>query len=308
MISRTFRAGSETPTASRPPRRAPAGASSWPRALPWLAPSLLGLTAFTLIPIIMLVWLAGTRWSLIGTADWVGFSNVVRVATDERWWHAVGVTAALTGLTVPVEIAIGIIVGYALSTRATAGGLGGTRTALLLPWMSAPLTVGVMMRWIFAPADGALSRTSGARLDWLDTPLPALIVIVAVVIWQSAGFAALIYAISFADVPPELKDAAALDGAGELRTLIHISLPHARGMTVFLIFTGIVSTFGLYDVVIPLTAGGPLGATETIGMRIVSTAWEAFDFGAAAVMSLFALVIELILLGAVLLALSRRSR
>ncbi|MFC7789935.1 carbohydrate ABC transporter permease [Microbacterium sp. MAHUQ-60] len=290
-----------------PARRRPAAPSSWVRALPWLAPSLLGLIAFTLVPLLMLVWLSGTRWSLVGTAEWIGFSNVVRVATDERWWHAVGVTAALTALTVPMEIVIGIIVGYALSTKATTGGGGVTRAALLLPWMSAPLTAGVMMRWIFAPADGALSRISGARLDWLDSPLPALLVVMAVVIWQSAGFAALIYAISFADVPQELKDAAALDGCGELRTLIHVSLPSVRAMTVFLVLTGIVSTFGLYDVVIPLTAGGPLGATETVGMRIVSTAWEAFDFGAAAVMSLFALVIELVLIGAVLLVLCRRS-
>lgn len=303
MSSRTSPAGSETPARSRP-RRAPT-ATSWLRALPWLAPTLSGLAFFTLIPLLLLAWLATTRWSLIGPPEAVGAANVEHVLSDARWWHALGVTVALTALTVPVQLAFGIVVGYALSVRTAARAGGLARALLLLPWMSAPLTVGVMMRWIFAPSDGAIARLSGSRLGWLDEPVPALLVVVAVVIWQNAGFAALIYATSFAAVPRSVRDAAALDGAGELRTLIHIGVPAAWRMTVFLALTGIVSAFGLYDVIVPLTAGGPLSATETVGMRIVSTAWELFDFGSAAVMSLVVLVVELLLLATVLRVLLR---
>lgn len=277
-------------------------------ALPWLAPSLIGLGLFVLAPAAALLWLSGTRWDLVGTAEWVGLSNLAHVTVDGRWWHAVSVSLAIAALTIPLQIAIGMVVGYALSWDLPTSRAGVVRALLLIPWMSAPFTVGVIMRWIFAPGDGALTRLADARVGWLDEPLGALLVVASIVIWQGAGFAALVYAVSFGGVPREIREAATLDGASGLRILTRIWIPAARRTTAFLIVTGVVGSFGLYDVVVPLTAGGPLGATETVSMRIVSTAWGASDFGLAAAMSILALVVELAVLAIIVIPLRRWSR
>ncbi|MDT0183940.1 sugar ABC transporter permease [Microbacterium sp. ARD31] len=260
-----------------------------------LAPSAVGILLFFTLPLICLAWLATQRWDLIAAPQWVGVDNFQSVITDPAFLHSLGVTAQLAVLIVPAEILIGI--GLALML-ATGGSLRRVvRGIILLPWLVAPLVVGVIWRWIFSPSDGLLSVLTGHRVEWLVDPALAPIVVACVIVWSEAGYVALFFVAGLLTVPPALIDAARIDGAGPLRTLWSIQLPLIRPVLVFVSVTGVVRVAAIYDQVFALTGGGPAASTTTVSLWLYTTAFEAFDIGRAAAGSL----VLLLLLGLVVL-------
>jgi multiple sugar transport system permease protein len=255
----------------------------------------LGVAAFFLLPAIAVTFLAFTDWNLLGTPAWAGLSNLLAVATSDSTIRAIAVTIAIGATSVVVEITWGLALAKALvASRRT----GFARAILLIPWMAAPITVGVIARWVLAPSDGLLAGLLGHRIDLLVDPLGAPLAVAAVVAWQATGFAALVYAAALQAIPSELRAAAALDGAGGWGVLRGVEWPLLRPITFFLLVTATIRSFALYDLIVPLTGGGPDGATLTASALIVREAWESFDVGRAAALACVVTVVELVVVAA----------
>lgn len=265
------------------------------RDLAWLAPSLAGVLAFFVLPAIAVVWMATQDWDLLALPRWAGLGNLAAALADPRLPQAVAVTAGIGALALGVQIAVGFALGQALAARPGGRALG---AALLLPWATAPFAVGALARWIVAPSDGVLAGMLGHRVDLVADPVGAPLVVAVTVVWQGTGFAAVLYAGALRAVPPELRLAASLDGAGRWRIARAIDWPLTAPTTFFLTVTGTVTAFGLYDVVVPLTGGGPGRATETVTGLIVATAWGSADFGRAAAFALILTALQACAVGA----------
>ncbi|MEW1963709.1 sugar ABC transporter permease [Microbacterium sp. NPDC077644] len=252
-------------------------------------PSLVGVTLFLVFPLGVVIWLATQEWGLIGQPRFVGFDKIIQVLGDPAFLNSLLVTLGLAAIVVPVQTALGLLLAALLEPRLRRSAV--FRTILLLPWVAAPLALGVVWRWIFAPTGGLISTLVGYRVELLVDPVAAPFIVAALLIWSNTGFVALFYAVGISMIPRELVDAARLDGAGSFAILRRIVVPLLGPTTLFVIVTSTATVFATFDQVYSLTGGGPGDSTDVLAMHIFTAAFETFDLGAAAVMALVMLIL-----------------
>jgi multiple sugar transport system permease protein len=254
-----------------------------------LAPSLFGVIAFLLLPILVVVWLSLYRWDLLGPLRYVGLANWRSVLDDAGFANSLVVTAIFVAIVVPAQTVLGLLAATMLARR-----LPGTklfRTLYVLPWICAPLAIAVLWRWILAPTDGAVNTVLGQRIEWLTDPGLALPVVSAVVVWTNVGYVSLSFLAGLLAIPEDIHNAARTDGASAWQRFWRITLPMLRPTMFFVLVTGIVSTAQVFDIVYALTGGGPGGGTDLVAHRIYAEAFDAAAIGRASVMAVVLFVI-----------------
>src|SRR5699024_890083 len=131
------------------------------------------------------------------------------------------------------------------------------RIIYVIPWICAPLVIGIVWRWILAPSDGLLNSLTGHRVEWLTTGGLALPSVAAVVVWTNVGYITLFFMAGLLNIPDHVVDAARLDGAGAPTIFWRVKLPLLRPTMFFVLVTSVISVFQLFDQVYALTGGGP---------------------------------------------------
>ncbi|MFJ4658800.1 carbohydrate ABC transporter permease [Nocardia sp. NPDC088792] len=248
-----------------------------------LLPSFLGIGCFLLAPVAVVLWLSVHSWNLLGPIEFTGLANWRSVLSDRQFGHSLLVTLALTALVVPAQTVLGFAIAALLARRGRGGAV--LRVVYALPWMCAPVAVGVVWQWIFAPSGGAISALLGRPVEWLSSPTLALPCVAAVIVWMNVGYVALFFVAGIRAIPREILDAGALDGATGWRRTRWLILPLLRPTTFFVLVTGVLTVFQTFDAVYALTKGGPGHATDVVAMRLYSEAFEAAHPGRAAVMA-----------------------
>ncbi|OBI53477.1 sugar ABC transporter permease [Mycobacterium kyorinense] len=254
-----------------------------------LAPSLFGVVAFLLLPMLVVVWLSLHRWDLLGPIEYVGLANWRSVLTDSTFGNSLAVTLVFVAIVVPVQTVLGLAAASLLARELPGSGV--FRTVYVLPWICAPLAIAVLWRWILAPTDGAVSTVLGHRIEWLTDPGLALPVVSAVIVWTNVGYVALFFVAGILAIPAEIHAAALTDGASAWQRFWRITLPMLRPTMFFVLVTGIVSAAQVFDTVYALTGGGPAGRTDLVAHRIYVEAFGSAAIGRAAVMALVLFVI-----------------
>lgn len=255
-----------------------------------LAPSLFGVLAFLVAPVLVVGWLGVQSWDLIGPRTFVGLDNVRAVAADGRFARSLLVTALFVVIVIPLQTALGL--GAALLLNRGLPGSSVFRVIYVLPWICAPLVLGVVWRWVLAPTDGALNALLGTRVEWLADPALALPSVAAVTVWTQAGYVALFFVAGLRAIPTTVIEAAVLDGANRRQIFWRVILPLLRPTMFFVLVTGVISSFQVFDSVYALTPnGGPQGVTDVVAGRIFYEAFENRAVGPAAVMALVLFVI-----------------
>ncbi|BCY12640.1 carbohydrate ABC transporter permease [Actinoplanes sp. L3-i22] len=259
--------------------------------LAFLAPSLVGVGGFLLLPVGVVLGISLARWDLVGPAHWAGAGNYRSLLTDPAFGQSLAVTAVFVLLVIPVQTALGLAAALLLDQRLP--GSTWFRAILVLPWISAPLALGVVWRWLFDPSDGAINGLLGHRIEWLTSPTLALPSVAAVTVWTNVGYVALFFLAGLAGIPPQYAEAARIDGAGPWQGLRRITLPLLRPTTLFVLTTGVISSFQVFDTIYAMTQGGPAGRTTVVAYAIYREAFVNFRIGRAAAMSvvLFLLLI-----------------
>lgn len=255
----------------------------------FVAPAAIGVVAFILLPVLVSFALSLTNWQLVGSRDFVGLDNYRVLLEGPALRNSLLVTALFTLLSVPVAIALGLL----LALQITKAFPGSTffRVIIVIPWVCAPLAVGVMFSWIFQPSVGALNALLGVRIEWLTSHTLALPSVAFVAVWQAAGYIALFYQAGLQKIPDSINEAAALDGAGPVRRLFSITLPLLRPTTFFVALTQMVASFQVFDTVYALTGGGPGRRTEVIASLLYNEAFVAGRLGRAGAIAVILFVI-----------------
>jgi multiple sugar transport system permease protein len=260
-----------------------------------LAPSLFGLSLFLLFPILVVIWLSLHRWDLLTPIRYVGLANWADVLTDPTFGNSMYRTVIFVVSVIPLQTVLGLFLAVLLSR-----GLPGSavlRVISVIPWVCAPLALGVVWKWILAPYDGALNNLLGISVEWLSNPALAMPSVAAVTIWSQVGYTTLFFIAGLAAIPDTVIEAAQLDGADAWQTFVRIKLPLLGPTMFFVLVTGVISAFQAFDQIYALTPnGGPEGTTDVIASRIYFEAFQGgFNLGRASVMALVLFVILVVI-------------
>ncbi|MFZ1383234.1 MAG: sugar ABC transporter permease [Scrofimicrobium sp.] len=259
----------------------------------FLLPSVLGVLLFMLIPVLIVLWLTVHKWDLINPVEYVGFSQIASVLGDPVFQNSLRVTVLLVLFVVPAQIALGLFLANLLTK-----GVRGTnvfRTLIVIPWISAPLALGVVWSWIFAPTGGLLSSIAGRRLEILVSHEWAIVAVTFVITWNNVGYTSLFFIAGLLGIPKEITEAALIDGASSRQAFWAIKVPLLRPTFFFVSVTSVIATFNIFDQVYALTKGGPAGATDVLAYRIYEEAFTNWNLGRASVMAAVMMVILMVI-------------
>lgn len=261
-----------------------------------LLPSFIGVGVFLLLPVAIVLALSLTRYNLISAPTFIGLDNYAYLLGWSRFHNSLLVTGLFTLLTIPTAIAIGLLLAVSVNRRLP--GTSWLRVLYVLPWVCAPLALGVVWRWLLDPSYGAVNALLGRRIEWLGDPDLALLSVGMVQIWSTVGYISLFFLAGLQQIPISVYEAARLDGAGSARTLWSITLPLLRPTTFFVTVTSIIASFQVFDTVYAMTRGGPQFRTDVIAARIYDEAFVGLRLGRAAAMAvvLFAILVTITLI------------
>jgi multiple sugar transport system permease protein len=261
-----------------------------------LVPSFIGVGGFLLLPVVAVLALSLTRYNLLSAPEWVGLENFRYILTWDRFGNSLWVTALFTAMTIPTAIVLGLLLAVAINRKLP--GTSWLRVLYVLPWVCAPLALGVVWRWILDPSNGALNALIGRRVEWLSSIDLALPAVAFVQVWSTVGYISLFFLAGLQQIPTSVYEAAELDGASGPRTLWSITLPLLRPTMFFVTVTSVISSFQVFDSIYAMTGGGPRFSTDVVATRIYDEAFVALRLGRAAAMAvvLFLLLVAITLI------------
>jgi multiple sugar transport system permease protein len=276
------------------------------RALVAPAAALLGAVA--LLPVAAGVAMSLDRLVLVfHERRFVGLANWRALAADERFWGALARTAAFTGAAVALELALALPL--ALVMHRAVRGRGLLRASVLLPWAIPTAVTAKLWAWLLEPGYGLVARLGpGDQPNWLGTPGLALAAAIAVDVWKTTPFAALLVLAGLQSIPEDVYASAAVDGASPARTFRRVTLPLLAPSILLAALFRSLDAFRVFDAIFVLTGGGPADSTETLSIYAYKTLVRAGDFGYGATLAAAAFACAALLAAALVAAWARAAR
>ena len=258
-----------------------------------LAPSLLLLGTFVVGPVLLDVPLSLMQYDIIAaTGRWVGVDNYHALVADPIFWQAVGRTLGLAvGTTAPL-LALAVLFALVLNRRVR--GRSVYRTILFAPYVIPLVASSIAWIWMLS-SNGFVNEVLGLVLPvrgvtWLDSSGWALPGIMLVTIWQFAGYYTVLVLSGLQSIPREIEEAARIDGAGELRLALSITLPLLSPTLLFCLVVSVIASFRVFDQIYVMTGGGPGTATMTLVFYLYQQGFAFLNAGAGASVSVILLV------------------
>ncbi len=271
----------------------------------FVAPAVLTLAALAIYPSLWVLWLSlQQRIPIFRIARFVGVDHYVFLASDPRFWNAARVTAVFTAVSVALELVLGLLVALALQRQRAGRRLA--LSLLLLAWALPSVVTAKLFEWLYHPSAGLVTLLLGGR-NWLGDPALALPGLIMADVWRTMPFVALLCYARLLTIPPEIFEAARVDGAGRVATLTSITLPLLRSILLVALLFRTLDALRAFDLMFVLTGGGPAGTTETLTVYAYRSLFQTLQlgFGSAIGVVIFGLV--MLVAGGYLRALRREG-
>lgn len=263
--------------------------------LSFLAPSLIPLLMFLVLPMLSSIGLSFLSWNLLSPARWVGLSNYRTLVHDGAFHAALGHTVYFILGYLPLTFLGGL--GLALALNQGLRAIKWVRTIYFLPVVTSWVVVALVWKWLLNPQFGIVNRILGvfgiAGPGWWLDPHWAMPSIILASAWKDLGFTMVIFLAGLQAIPEDYYEAAALDGAGRWSRFRNVTLPLLSPASFFVIVITLINNFQVFDQVQVMTQGGPAGSTTVVVQQIVQNAFNYSRMGYAAAMSwgLFAVIL-----------------
>ena len=267
----------------------------------FLAPSIVALLAVGIVPLGYAVWRSFYDFNLtrIGSTRFVGLANYAETLTSDAFWGAMGRTALLFAIAVPIQVAVGLLVALVLHRPGLGLAKTLTRLALILPMATTYAVVGLLAQVMMNQKYGVLNQMLGwvgvDAVNFIGDPTNAFVAVVFWDVWQWTPFVALVLLAGLSTVPPEIEEAATLETRSQWAVLRHIQLPYLVPSLVAVLILRTADTLKLFDMPFTMTRGGPGNATEFIAVLIERIGNRQFDIGLASAHSIIMLAVTVIL-------------
>ena len=262
----------------------------------FIAPSYIFFLLFVLFPIVVNVGLSFTDFNL-KTISFTGIKNYIALFHDGLFWKSVQNTFIYVVFTVFMTLILGFVLALALNSAA----LWGTRFFrgfIYLPYVTSMVSMSMVWLWLYDPTNGVfnviLEALGFEARQWLYDEKLALGAMIVMGVWKGVGYYMTLYLAGLNNIPSYLYEAASIDGAGYLQKVFRITIPMLRPVTFFIVITGVINAFNVFEQVNVMTGGGPMNATTTIVHQIYTRAFTEYRMGYGAAEAVFLLLIILI--------------
>ncbi|MCC5972794.1 MAG: sugar ABC transporter permease [Rubellimicrobium sp.] len=307
---------SVTDTPPAPPPTAASVPADAVRLGHWLTlPAQILILFIAVFPILMQLYISLTDWSPLSGRPWPrawelwnGFANYADLMSDRRLWSAVGRTALVMIVCVPVQFFLGL--GLAMLFVDDFRGKRLFYSILIMPMMVVPAVAGYMFFMLFQ-SGGPINDIFGTLIGrpvviaWLSDPTLALVAVMIADIWQWTPLMFLILLAGLVGVPDDQMKAATLLGANAWQRFRTIALPRMKTIIIIALAIRVIENFKIFDTLYIMTSGGPGVATETISVYIYKVTTQDLIWGYVAAI---ALVILIVLSVVAVLAMRRMAR
>jgi len=266
-------------------------------AIGWsfILPNFAGFAVLTLVPVLVLFYLAFTDWNVFGVAEWVGADNFTQLWHDDSFWTATWNTVVYTVFHIPLTL--GVALGLALLLNRRLRGVAFFRTVAFFPYIASMVAVAQVWNVLFSPEYGpinAILRGLGiahppgwtVSADW---SMPAVIIVGT---WREMGYYMLIFLAGLQTVPSQLYEAARIDGAGAWQRFRAVTLPCLRPTTFFVTVMLTIGSLKVLDLILLLTNGGPGQSTLVLSQYIYQKGFVENQFGYASAVSVVLFVVS----------------
>lgn len=268
--------------------------SGW-KGYAFIAPAVVHLLVFAVLPICYVLWLSLFRWDLLtDVREFVGFKNFQNVMGDGSFWNAMKNSLVYTATAVPLGIAVALLVAVLVSQKLK--GMAFFRTLYYFPAITSQVALAMIWIYVFLPESGMINTMLGLfglpnGTDFLNEVRWAMAALVFMSIWVGLGPRMILFTAGIMGIPTSLYEAANLDGASPARQFWSVTLPLLAPTTLFVMVTSSIGALQVFTPVYMMTKGGPVDATDVVGYHIYTTAWRDFQVGKAAAQSFFLLVL-----------------
>ncbi len=277
----------------------------------FIGPALFFLVAFSVISLFIAAGVSLTNLDISGLANYgnvrfTGLHNYQMLFSDGAFWESLGNTVIFVAVGVPTLIIGSLAIAIALNSSQSRL-FRALRAFYFVPAITAIVAISLIWGNLYNSQFGLLnwilSLARIAPVQWLTDPTIAKLSVALVAVWRGSGLDIIIFLAALQAIPPEYYEAAAIDGAGELRKIFSITLPLMRFAIFFVIVTNLIGWMQFFDEPYVLTQGGPIHATTSMSLYIYQQGfrYNAFGFASAASIVLFAIM-------AVITAIQLRAR
>lgn len=285
--SRRQSASAPVPQSNRKPQIAN---RKYSLAFVFLLPAALSILVWNYYPLVRGAVMAFQDYRIVGTSQWVGLDNFIRVATDPGFWKAWLRTLEYVAVTLALGFATPIVLAVMLCEIPR--GKVFFRFLYFLPHLTSALVVTLLWKMMFDPTEaGILNRVLAsvgiARHSWLLDPAWAMVCCILPGVWAGAGISSLIYIAALSSLPQDYYEAAAIDGAGFLQRLRHVTFPQLAPLMVINFVGAFIAAFQGIGSIFLLTFGGPGDATQVLSLQIWKEAYNNLRFSSATTMAWF---------------------
>jgi len=280
--------------------------------LAFLAPALIFVAVFIYYPMLSGSQMAFRNWNLNNLTDtsWVGFKNFSTIFADPVFYTVLRNSLVwVVGSIVP-QFVIGFAIALWLRRKFRFRGV--YQALIFFPWAISGFLIGILFRWMFNSEFGVVNdllQKSGlidTPVPWLANPSTAMVAVLIANIWYGVTFFAIMILAALQSVPDELFEAAALDGAGKVRTLFQITVTYIKVTLALTVLLRVIWIFNFPDIIWAMTGGGPADQTHIVTTWMIKTTQRG-DYGQASAIGLIVVLILIVFSAFYLMAMREKK-
>lgn len=286
--------------------------AGWKAALPFLLPSMVGFTLFSILPMITQLFISVTDWDGLSELTlfsdfggfmqqfYVGLQNYVEIFTSKELYQVLGNTLWFIVLYIPLMLVAAMAVALVLNSKIR--GVGFLRVVYYIPVITSWVAGALIWKWALSPQYGIINSLLGLLgidgPNWLQSSQWAIPAIVLASVWKDMGYFGLMLMAGLQGINRQYYEAAAIDGAGKVKQFFRITLPLLTPTLFFIMIISLISSFQLFPQIMIMTPdGGPGGATMMLVERIYKYGFRYYEMGYASAYSWILFAILLVLTG-----------
>ena len=252
-----------------------------------LLPAVILLATFTHYPILATLYHSFFSLGRSGPAEFIGLDNYRYMLDDDVFWQVLRNNFVFALATVPTSIALALLMAVWVDRKIA--GRSFLRLAFFTPTVLPMIAVANIWLFFYTPDYGLLDQLRGlfgfGGWNWLGDPSTVMGCLIVMVIWKEAGFFMIFYLAALQTIPPELKEAASVEGASRWYFFRRVTLPLLMPTTLFISINALINSFKLVDQLVIMTKGGPNNASSLLLYYIYEVAFTFWDTTYAATLT-----------------------
>jgi multiple sugar transport system permease protein len=264
----------------------------------FILPNFIGFFLFMGIPIVMGFIISFTDYNGFNQFNFVGITNFVNLFKDEYFLISLKNNVIYTVIAVPCTIIMSLLLALAVNSKIK--GAGFFKVLFFFPTISSMVVVGTIWSMLLNPTRGIINQILfsigvAEPPQWLVSSQTALLSIIMVAVWKSAGYYMVMFLGGLQQVPNHLYESASIDGAGKIRKFFSITFPMLSPTMFMVTILNIISSFQIYDLIAVMTSGGPGRSTNVLVFRIYQEGFNYLRYGYASAMAYFLFLIIMVI-------------